>query len=210
MGRICIFNSWAAFRFAAYHIKFGESVIMQNLLDKPVSLTPEEFEREVQSLLNEMGGGLSEFKVTRREKISGVDGVYEIDVAVRFEALGADFLVLVECKHHEYPIKREVIQVLHDRLRSISAQKGMLFATVRFQRGAIEYAKKHRITLVQIADGKTSYLVKAEHRERDLPSWIPYVSWMVTISEEGRESYSLVRKGSLQALSESLGKSKAI
>jgi restriction system protein len=86
-------------------------------MDEPTELTPEQFEREVEKQIMEMGVSLSEFEVRRLEKISAADGIYEIDVTARFEALGASFLVLVECKHHKNPIKREVVQILNDRLR---------------------------------------------------------------------------------------------
>lgn len=86
---------------------------MSRGMDEPTELTPEQFEREVQKQITEMGVGLSEFEVRRLEKISAADGVYEIDVTARFDALGANFLVLIECKHHKNPIKRDVVQVLN-------------------------------------------------------------------------------------------------
>ena len=97
--------------------------------------------------------GLPELEVQRLEKIEGSDGTYEIDVTARFEVLGASFLVLAECKHHKNPIKREAMQVLYDRLRAVGANKGMMFSTSGFQKGAIEFARAHRIALIQIVDG---------------------------------------------------------
>jgi hypothetical protein len=52
--------------------------------------------------------------------------VYEIDVSVRFEALGADFLVLVECKHQKRPVERERVQVLLDRIREVWSAPGSM------------------------------------------------------------------------------------
>lgn len=62
---------------------------MSAFFGEPVSLTPQQFEAEVESFLRRSGGGLSEFRVQRLEKINAADGVYEIDVTARFEALGA-------------------------------------------------------------------------------------------------------------------------
>jgi restriction system protein len=74
---------------------------MSKLFEQPVNLTPEQFEEEVEKLLRKLGVDLAEFKVQRLEKLDAADGVYEIDVTARFEALGASFLVLIECKHHK-------------------------------------------------------------------------------------------------------------
>jgi restriction system protein len=87
----------------------------------PLDITPEEYERQVAAQLRRSGLGLLEFRVTRREKLAGVDGIYEIDAVVRFEALGASFIVLVECKLTKRPVDRDAIQVLHDRVRSTGA-----------------------------------------------------------------------------------------
>src|SRR5260370_41359355 len=96
-------------------------------------ITPEEYEAGVEEVIREWGMGLTEFQVKRREVLTGTDGEYEIDVSARFEALGVNFLVLAECKHYKNPIKREVVQILHDRLRSVGGHKGIIFATSSFQ-----------------------------------------------------------------------------
>lgn len=177
---------------------------MSRRMDEPTVLTPEEFEHEVAKQITSMGITLSEFKVQRLEKISAADGVYEIDVTARFEALGANFLVLIECKHHKNPIKREVVQVLYDRLRAMGAQKGMIFSTAQYQRGALEYAKVHGIALARVIDGGLLYETKSQdQRPVEPPPWAPpYAAYIVFLSEEGHESYSLMREGATEALLE--------
>ena len=144
---------------------------MTKLSVTPLTLTPEQFEAEVEDLLRSVGVGLPEFEVQRLEKIQGADGVYEIDVTARFEVIGASFLVLIECKHHKNPIKREVVQVLYDRLRAVDAHKGMIFSTARFQKGAVEFAQAHGVGLVQIVDGCTdqqrAFLCHSNHTVLD-------------------------------------------
>lgn len=124
-------------------------------------LTPTEFEQHVRTMLDAMGHEVLDYRSVHRELIHGVDGEYEIDVSARFSALGMDFLVLVECKYYKSSVKRETLQILHDRMRSVGAQKGALFTTSGFQSGALEYAKKHGIATVKVVDGKSTYMTKS-------------------------------------------------
>lgn len=152
------------------------------------TLSAAQFEAAVEGILRRTGIGLTDFKVQRLEKIHTSDGVYEIDVTARFKALG-DVLVLIECKHHKNPIKREVVQILHDKLRAVSAQKGMVFSTVKFQKGAIEFAQAHGIALVLVANGATMYVTRSVDDSgmdtRDVP---PYVGWIVRLNGAGEQT----------------------
>ena len=171
----------------------------------PVSPTPQEFERHVERMLRESGIGLTDFRVQRLERISGADGTYEIDVTARFDALGVQFLVLVECKHHKVRVKREVVQILHDRIRSVGAHKGMMFGTGGFQRGAVEYAKAHGIALVTVADGSTSYETKSIGGPKYVPSGPPtYIGWLVSTTADGNERYARLDDGRPEFLLEAL------
>ncbi|MCC7317032.1 MAG: restriction endonuclease [Bacteroidales bacterium] len=126
-----------------------------------INMTSEEFELTVFSYLNEIGSELDKFEIKHNTKESAPDGTYQIDVKASFEALGVTINVLVECKHHKLPIKRETIQVLNDRLQSLGAQKGIMFSTSPFQSGCIEYAEKHGIALVRMIDGRYNYQTKS-------------------------------------------------
>jgi restriction system protein len=129
--------------------------------------------------------------VRRLEKVSAADGIYEIDVTARFEALGADFLVLVECKHHRSPIKREVVQVLRDRLRAVGGQKGMIFSTAPFQSGAVRYARAHGIALVLVANGSVGYMSRTfGGQSSPLPFDVPdFSQWIIITNDEGQISF---------------------
>jgi restriction system protein len=162
-------------------------------LEHPIALTPDQFEIEVKSLIEKSGVGLSDFSVQRLEKLQGSDGEYEIDVTARFRALGADFVVLIECKHYKNPVKRDVVQVLSDRLRAVGAHKGMIFSTAKFQSGAIKYAKVHGIALVQITDGTTAFASRGYHTSHLLPADAPeHVGWVIDLSDDDRERYRLI------------------
>jgi restriction system protein len=167
----------------------------------PVTLTPLEFEQFVASALLKQGVGLQEFTVQHLERLKGTDGEYVMDVTARFEALGANFLVLVECKHLKRPVERDVVQVLADKIRNVGAQKGMLFATAGFQRGALEYARKHGIALVHVTDGRTSYQTRSAVPVHSFPAWLPrYVGWISQIVDEGTESFAYLGEVDLSTL----------
>jgi restriction system protein len=72
----------------------------------------------------------------------------------------------------------------------------MIFSTVQYQRGALEYAKKHGIALARMVDGSVLYETKSYGHPVELPPWVPpYSAYLVSLSEEGHESYSLLRRG---------------
>ena len=147
------------------------------------SLSPEEFERSVAEFLVGAGDGLTSFRVLHREHLSGPDGTYEVDVTARFEALGASFLVLVECKHQRRPVERDVVQVLRDRLSAVAAQKGILFSTSPFQSGAVQYAARHGIALVFVEDTRFTYIeIRAGQAAPPLRDGDPpYTHWLATV-----------------------------
>src|ERR1700730_2937621 len=92
----------------------------------------------------------------------------------------ADFLVLVECKHEKRKTERQDVQILHTKIQSLGAQKGMIFSTAGFQEGAVQYAELHGIALVQIAKGETTYFSRGLGSAEPPPEWagIPkYVGW---------------------------------
>ena len=134
------------------------------------------------------------------------DGQYRIDVTVRFAQLGADFLVLAECKDHARPVEREDVQVLADKLRAAGAQKGMLFSTNGFQKGAIDYARSHGIALVRIIEGALTYEtrgVRADNVRPAPPPWAnipPFVGQVVSLADNGHVHVTLVERGRTNAL----------
>ena len=166
-----------------------------------ISLSPQEFEAEVASFLKSKHADQRGLRIDRLEKISVQDGTYEIDITARFEALGVDFLVLVECKHHKSPIKRDVVQILHDRVRAVGAQKGIIFSTSRFQRGAVQYAQAHGVALVEIADSRTCYVTRGYEAEKELlPGVPPRVGWFMSLSNEGYLTRTLMKEDNVADL----------
>jgi hypothetical protein len=93
--------------------------------------------------------------------------------------------------------KRETVQVLNDRVRSTGAQKGLLFSTSNFQKRALEYAKKHGIALIQVAEGKTSYETRGMGVTGDPPPWAnipPHIGYRIQLTESNAVSVSLISR----------------
>ncbi|MGB4442778.1 MAG: restriction endonuclease [Coriobacteriia bacterium] len=118
-----------------------------------LKVSPDGFERIVVAELRQLGKALKSFQVEHQAVLATPEGEFTMDAMATFEALGSDFLVLVECKHHKNPIKRELVQVLSDKLTSSHAQKAMLFSTAPFQSGALELAAARRIALIHVTEG---------------------------------------------------------
>lgn len=162
--------------------------MVENMQSEPyqIKMTFDDYEVAVKNVVRAKGYTLADFQVTRKETLQGTDGEYEIDVVVRFTILdGAEITVLIECKHHKNSIKRELVQVLHRKLSSIGAHKAMMFTTAKYQRGAIEFAKIHGISLVQFVDSELNYAVKA----------ILVDAIELTLDDDGNNSYEVICEG---------------
>ena len=96
--------------------------------------------------------GLNDFQIIHDKHVKTSDGFYQIDVYAEFTAMHSKFKVLCECKKYKNRVSREKVAVLHRKLESIGANKGVLISTSDFQSGAIEYAKQHGITLIKAED----------------------------------------------------------
>lgn len=130
----------------------------------PADITPGQFEEFVAELLSCTKELVSGLKVTLHDKVKGADGTYDFDVTVRFEFCGMAFLIVVEAKQHKNPIKRELVQVLHQKLQSVSAQKAAMISTAPYQSGALEFARHHNIALVTLTEGRFTFETKSRER----------------------------------------------
>jgi len=164
--------------------------------------TPKEFELAVKEHLESLGRNLDAFEARHRESLGTGDESYEIDITARFRALEVDFLVLVECKKWKRRVEREDVQVLHDRMHSVGAQKSIMYATSGFQSGAVEYAQPRGIGLVQLVDGRTTYLTRSLGPKPILPPGFPvFAGWLITRSPDGCEERALVAPECVEYLS---------
>lgn len=133
-------------------------------------LSPIEFEKYCMNILKSYADkeDLKEFSIVHDKKISTSDGDYQIDIYCEFVAIGVKFKVLAECKKYKYPIEREKVAVLADKLHSIGAQKGILISTSGFQSGAAKYAKVHGIALIQIMDKYVRHVQNSARPRREM------------------------------------------
>lgn len=116
-------------------------------------MTPQEFEAHCLELLNSIKNDLHGCKIEHNQICTTDDGHYHLDGIIEFEQFGVKYKTIVECKLYKTRIKRSHIQILHDTIRSTGAHKGIFISTSSFQKGAMDYAKKHGIALMQIVDG---------------------------------------------------------
>jgi restriction system protein len=147
-------------------------------------LTPADYERAVAALVRDSGQEVTDWQVRHLDPVEGVDATYIIDVTVRFRLLGADYLTLFECKRHSSPVKREHVQVLHDKLRSTGAHKGIVVASSGFQSGALSYAKTHGIGCVRLIDGAWTYETRDLIRREPEPTG-QYSAYARSLTESG-------------------------
>lgn len=172
----------------------------------PTQMTWEQFERFVEAELRRSGVGLQEFGVEHHEVIEAHDGSYVIDNTARFEALGADFLVLVECKHHSNPIKREHVQVLNQKRQSTGAHKAMMFSTSKYQSGALHFAKEHRIALAWVVDGEATFETKSRFGVVRPPPGLPdYAAKVVASTDRSTVRHSLISPNRPEFILDELG-----
>ena len=77
-------------------------------------MTPTEFEKYAISVLSEHfeQEGITDYSFEHNVIKKVFDGDYQIDGEIKFQMMGVDFDVLVECKHYKGPVKREHIQAL--------------------------------------------------------------------------------------------------
>ena len=158
----------------------------------------EEFEEAVKTILQSTGVSVESFEVFGKKKFTSDDGEYEIDGSVKFTILdGAKFFVIIECrsKKSNNKVKRDEVLAFQSKIDSLKAQKGIFFTTSGYQKGAIEYARKHSIALVQVVSGNSIYIAKGMGNITP-PKWLnlpKYAGWLVDVGSEGRTSLLLIR-----------------
>ncbi|GAA0547481.1 hypothetical protein GCM10010172_31590 [Paractinoplanes ferrugineus] len=123
-------------------------------------ITPKAYEEAVAAIAKSMNLDIVGWQVQHLESIEAPDGVYIMDVTARFQLAGMDFLILFECKRHKTRVKRSDVQVLHTKLQSIGAHKGVVVSAAGFQRGALEFAEMHGIACVRLVDNAWNYLTR--------------------------------------------------
>lgn len=166
-------------------------------------ISPNDFELLVKDYITECGKNLQSFSAIHNVNIARSDGEYQIDIFAEFDFLGVNFKVIVECKRHKNKIKREVVQLLYDKLRAIGAQKGIIFSTSGFQDGATLFAEEHGIALIRVIEGKYTYHTKSyDTVYLEPPEWLDIPKYVGEYINGNRIYY--LQKGHTEALDEFL------
>ena len=152
-------------------------------------ISPTEFERYCYNILNSYAENenLKDFTISHNKKIESHDGIYQIDIYAEFTAINVKFRVIAECKRYTYPIEREKIVILADKVQSLGAQKGIFISTSGFQSGAITYAKEHGAQALhdrlREADPKSADAIHANNVKRVIRALEYYHETGTKISE---------------------------
>ena len=161
-------------------------------------MTPSEFEQRSLEILSEQLKGVENLEIKHNSIIRTDDGNYQIDGIIQFEVMGVQYKTIVECKHYSSPISRDKVQILYDKIRAIGAHKGILISTSNFQSGALEYARKHGIALIQISEAVTKYEMRGMINIIQPHSFafnygLPYIGIMQESTETGIACNYLLR-----------------
>lgn len=167
------------------------------------NISPTEFELLIKEYLESTVKDLKSFRARHDVHLLKSDGNYQIDIYAEFEVLGVNFKVLVECKRHKSDIKREVVQVLYDKLRATGAQKGLIFSTSGFQSGACKFAEHHGIALIRVIEGRYIYVTKSYGEQSyGPPPWADIPKYVGLYTQGSTTTY--LQKGHFEDLEEFL------
>lgn len=128
--------------------------VLLNILENVVTeMSPTEFEVYCLELLESIKSKHLKCSIEHNQIYRIGDENYQLDGVIEFEELGVKYKTVVECKKYKSRIKRSQIQILNDTIKNVGANKGIFISTSSYQKGAMEYAKKNGIALLQIVDG---------------------------------------------------------
>lgn len=136
--------------------------VAMELLDRIHDNSPYFFESLVVKLLVKMGysGENGEAKVTSRSNDGGIDGIINQD------PLGTSTVYLQAKRYKEgNVVGTPAIQSFYGAIANVRAQRGVFISTSSFSKGAIEYAKRQGIVLIdgiQLTDLMLRYEVGVE------------------------------------------------
>jgi hypothetical protein len=91
--------------------------------------------------------------VERNARLTGTSGAERaIDVLLRHQKGPYQYLTVIECKYWTRRVERTDVDVVFSTMQDVNASKGVIFTTVGFQSGALQYAKSKEIALFKVRD----------------------------------------------------------
>jgi Restriction endonuclease len=94
-------------------------------------------------------------KVEHDVKLTGKDGLRQIDVLIRAQISSLSILTIVECKDVNKNLDVQYVDALHSKMQDVNANKAVLVARKGFSKTAIQKAKRVGITLCTAMEAKT-------------------------------------------------------
>lgn len=119
--------------------------------------------------------------VSKHVCINGLNGPSgEIDVYYEFEHLNLTYRVAIECKDWKKPIPAEEVRVFSTKIDNLNNVAGVMISTSGYQAGAIDFAKRHGIILMEEKDlptfnkiiaGKIKVTLLPDEKVKGEPFW---------------------------------------
>lgn len=85
------------------------------------------------------------------QPLDGVRSSHKVDVVVRGNRAGLEFLWIVECKRWKTNVPKSAVATLSAIVQDLGADRGILLSEKGFQPGAVALAQKSNITLTSVA-----------------------------------------------------------
>lgn len=159
--------------------------------------TPAAFELKVVEYLHSLDHRLKRLQVSRPTPGPWSDGEFDIEAVATFDAPGADLVVLVECKHRQHPIGRDLVRALADKLAASRTPHGMLCSTAPFDKAAVECGRLEGIALLHFTEDRPTVAVRSVFPEAVREAHHPS---LVTLTAAGGMRYREDAFDEVQAL----------
>jgi len=91
--------------------------------------------------------GLQTVKVEHDVQVQGISRSHQIDVYWEYELGGVLHRVIINCKNYKSTVEVTHVETLAGVLNDMPGVRGVIVTTLGFQKGAIDYAKVHKIGL---------------------------------------------------------------
>jgi len=124
-----------------------ENKIINSFIDKLIDW--KEFELFIAEVYKDSDKVIVEHDVTL---IGKSNAKRQIDVRVTQITKLHTYITIIECKRWKEPVTRQVIDVLYASVEDLNANKGVIFTTKGYEKGAIEYAKSKNIDIFIVRD----------------------------------------------------------
>ncbi len=118
-----------------------------------MSLKGTEYELFVKEVCEKLDSieGVENSKIIHNEHIIGLSGTHhQVDLVWTFQKDGEERKYLVECKGYNNRVKKEKVMAFHALLNDVGLKTGIYTSKKGFQSGAVKYADKYGINLLEI------------------------------------------------------------